>query len=71
MKDTLKAISFVAPQQKPLYYTGKAGQEWVSTDPQEAFYGYSDQGVQFVGNKLMLQCAPLLPGRTLQAHSRT
>jgi hypothetical protein len=37
------------------YYTGKAGDYWLSSDSTKAFFGYSLEGVRNVGEKLLRQ----------------
>lgn len=36
-----------------IYYTGKAGGDWVSPNRDDAFFGYSPQGAEFIGRKMM------------------
>jgi hypothetical protein len=38
-----------------LYYTGKAGEKWLSPNSEEAFIGYSEQGALYRAGKLNKQ----------------
>lgn len=48
------AIAFKSKQTGHVsYYTGKAGGDWLSPNRKDAFFGYSLDGVSYVGNRML------------------
>lgn len=46
-------ISLVNPETGHVsYYTGKAGGDWLSPNKEEALFGYSKTGAEYVGERL-------------------
>lgn len=46
------AIAFKNPETGHVsYYTGKAGGDWVSPNVEDAFFAYTEVGVQYIGRK--------------------
>lgn len=43
------------------YYTGKAGGDWLSPNREDTFFGYSLEGVSYIGGRMLR--TPLLDGR--------
>lgn len=56
------AIGFISKDTGAVrYYTGKAGEGWLSPNRSDAFFGYSLDGVIRMGNRMLN--TPVLHGR--------
>ena len=60
-QETLCAVAFASKHkdQPHLYYTGRAGMNFLSPNRKEAFYGYSEEGAAIMAER-MREMHPML-----------
>ena len=53
MSKNLLAIGFINTETNhTIYYTGKAGGDWLSPNKSDAFFAYNADGVNYLGGKM-------------------